>query len=248
MSVAAVSPKRSAANLQRCVRSWAGLLASGLLVLPASGVAAENDVQLWPVVSLNHSLGERWGAHLQTRARFDEDVSEAKDFLVRPFISWTPIESLTFDLGYDYLHSFRSSPEHRVWQAAEHHFQWRDLTVKNRVRLDERIVEDVGGAVVRFRYRLRGTHPIAGSQWYAAISDEVMANLNDYGTGPVSGLEQNRLRFAVGVPFLERLRVESGYEWQYIERRDSSARHFHVFVVEFTIDTGGLRLLPFSPR
>jgi hypothetical protein len=232
----------------RCGRILAGLLASGLLVFPTSTVAAENDVQLWPVVSLNHALGERWGAHLQTRVRLNDNVSEAKDFLVRPFITWTPIESLTLDLGYDYLHSFQSSSEHRVWQAAEHHFRWRDLTLKNRVRLDERIVEDISGAVVRFRYRLRGTHPIAGSRWYGAISDEVMANLNDQGSGPVSGFEQNRLRFAVGLRFLDRLQVESGYEWQYAESRSRPASHFHVFFVEFTIDTGGRRLIRFSPR
>ena len=230
-------------------RSFAGLLASGLLLLPTSALAAENDVQLWPGVSLNHALGKRWGVHLQTRLRLVDDVSETKDFLVRPFISWTPIESLTFDLGYDYIHSFESSSyEHRVWQTAEYHFRWRDLTVKNRVRLDERIKEGVDGAVVRVRYRLRGTHPIAGSQWYGAISDEVMANLNDYGSGPVSGLEQNRLRFAVGVPFLDRLRVESGYEWQYVESRSGPVSHPHVFFVEFTIDTGGRRLIPWSPR
>ena len=61
----------------------AGLLAAGLALAPALH-AAENDVQLWPVVTINHGLGEHWGAHLQTRVRFDDDVSQVKDVLVRP--------------------------------------------------------------------------------------------------------------------------------------------------------------------
>ena len=45
------------------------------LLLPTNAPATESDVQLWPVVTLNRSLTERWGAHFQTRLRFHEDVS-----------------------------------------------------------------------------------------------------------------------------------------------------------------------------
>ena len=95
----------------------------------------------------------------------------------------------------------------------------------------------MSGAVVRFRYRLRGTHPIAGSDWYGAISDEVLTNLNNQGEGPVSGFNQNRLRAAIGTRFFGRLRVESGYEWQYTERRGRSSQDRHVFLVELSLDT-----------
>ncbi len=95
--------------------------------------------------------------------RVDDNVSSANDFLVRPSVSWKALESLTLGLGYDYIHSFNSRSENRVWQQAEYALRCRDLTVRNRIRLDQRFVEDVSGVVVRFRYRLRGTHPIGGS-------------------------------------------------------------------------------------
>jgi hypothetical protein len=66
------------------------------------------------VVTLNHGLGERWGVHLQARLRFDDDVSRTKDFLIRPFVSWRPLEPLTLDLGYDHLHSYHSRSENRI--------------------------------------------------------------------------------------------------------------------------------------
>ena len=124
-----------------------------------------------------------------------------------------------------------------MWQQAEYALRWRDLTVRNRIRLDQRFVEDVSGVVVRFRYRLRGTHPIGGSDWYGAISDEVLTNINNQGEGPISGFEQNRLRAAIGTRLLGRLRVESGYEWQYAERRNRSSVNRHVFVVELSLDS-----------
>jgi hypothetical protein len=211
-----------------------------ILLLSASAGAAESDVQIWPVIALHHGLDDRWGAHFQTRLRFDEDVSRSKDLLVRAFGSWNALESLHVDVGYDYIHSFHSADEHRPWQAVEYRMRWRDLTLKNRVRLDQRFVDGVDGVVVRFRYRLRGTHPIANSDWYGVVSDAVFTNLNDQGSGPVSGFEQNRLRVAAGGRFLGRLRAESGYEWQYAERRSGPAVNRHVFFVEFSIDSGTL--------
>ena len=88
-----------------------------MLVWTTGARAADSDVQLWPVVTLHHGLTERWGAHLQVRGRFDEDVSHAKDLLVRPFASWRALDSLTVDLGYDYIHAFQADTEHRVWEV-----------------------------------------------------------------------------------------------------------------------------------
>lgn len=224
------------------------LLAGTLLLLWANALRAASDIQLWPALTLNHGLGEHWGAHFTTRARFDDDVSRTKDVLVRGSVSWRALETLTLELGYDYLDSFQSRSEHRIWQSAEHRLAWRDFTVRNRVRLDQRFVEDVDGVVWRFRYRLRGTHPIADSAWYGAVSDEVFANLDDRGAGPVAGFEQNRLRFAAGTTFLGRLRAESGYEWQYAASRTGPDRNIHVFFIEFSIDTGNLPGPPWSPR
>ena len=73
---------------------------------------------------MNHALNARWGVHLAARVRLDDDVSEAKDSLIRPFVTWRPRERLDLDLGYDYLHSFQGSTEHRIWQSAEYSLGW----------------------------------------------------------------------------------------------------------------------------
>ena len=223
-------------------------LLTSVLLASSTSTAAENDIQLWPVVTVNHAFNDRWGAHLATRVRVDADVSEAKDYLIRPFVTWRPHEKLVLDLGYDYLHSFQSSTEHRIWQAVEHSLSWRGILLKNRIRIDERFIEGVDGVVARFRYRLRGTHPIADSAWYGVISDEVLANMNEQDSGPGAGFEQNRLRFALGIRFLERLHLETGYEWQTLASRSGAISYAHVFVVEFSLDTSARPGYLWSPR
>lgn len=231
----------------RLGRFAAGLLASALVVLSTSAAAVESDIQLWPVVTFNHAINDQWATHLQARLRLDDDVTRTRDFKWSPFVSWRPLESLTLSFGYQYLDSFRSRSEHRLFQSVEHRLPWRNLFVKNRIRLDERFVDDVDGSVVRFRYRLRGVLPIGTSGWYAAASNELLLNLNNQGSGPDTGFEQNRLRLALGGRFHQRLNVETGYEWQYVERRGRPATHKHVFLIELSIETHGRLPIPFSP-
>ena len=225
-------------------------LAATLLLPASSASATDSDIQLWPSATLNRGLSDQWAGHVTIRGRFDDDVSETKDLLIRPFVTWRPGKGFTLDLGYDYLHSYSGSSENRFWQAAQHAFKWREITVGNRIRLDQRWVKGVDGAVARFRYRFRATRPIGGkdSSWYGVISDEVLTNLNDQGSGPVSGFEQNRLRFAAGVKLPVRFRVEAGYEYQYVESRSGPSTNVHMFLVELAIDTGDGPILGWSPR
>jgi hypothetical protein len=190
-----------------------GWLAAVLLLLGVAPARAD-DVQQWTSASIHHALTDAFSGHLQVRIRAEDDISQAKDFMVRAYGSWHR-GSLALDLGYDYLYSFTSgtTSENRIWQAAEHRWHPSRFSVWNRVRLGERFYQGVDGVIVRFRYRLRVTHPIGSSRCYGVWGNEVFANVNDQSAGPVAGFEQNRMRFAPGVTFAG-LRMEFGYEWQ----------------------------------
>ena len=114
-----------------------------------------------------------------------------------------------------------------------------DLTLGHRLRIEERFIEDVSGVVVRMRYRLRTAYPETDSRWYLVISDEVFANLNERGAGPAGGFEQNRLFGGVGFHPTARLRVEAGYQWRHLERRELPSRTDHVIAIALFYDTMG---------
>ena len=97
-------------------------LAIALLAVAAEplGARADDDAQLWTIGRVDRHLTERWAGQLLVRFRFDDDVSRAKDFMLRGLSHW---QFGAFDLGvgYDYLYSFVTSTttEHRLFQIAE---------------------------------------------------------------------------------------------------------------------------------
>jgi len=206
------------------------------ILLPSLAAAANNDIQLWTVVTLEDSIHRDWEVALQARARFDENVSRAGDFLLRPFVTWRPNDSIALKLGYDYLQDIdgRERKENRLWQVVAHRANLPGFVADHRVRIDERFVDGTSGVVVRLRYRLRATRAL-GERWYVAASDEVMVNANDRASGPVHGFEQNRIRAAFGWR-RGRARIEAGYEWQYARARDGPSEHRHVFLLDLRVD------------
>jgi hypothetical protein len=227
--------------------AWRVLFACSALLAPATSLATENDFQLWPVGRIHHAINEDWSVSFMARGRFDEDASHSKDYLLRPYLSWTIVDnvpfvdSLTVMAGYDYLHSFDGRDEHRAWQSAHHAVQHKRFRLVHRARFDERFIEDISPTIFRFRYRLSTSYPFGDSGWYGFASDEVFANINDDNKGPVEGFEQNRFRLGVGRHVFGRLRVEGGYEFQYARRRSNPDEFRHVVFLEFSLSTGDKR-------
>jgi hypothetical protein len=223
------------------------LIACVLLLVPTASHATDNDFQFWPSGRINHAINEDWSISFTARGRFDEDASHSKDYLLRPYLSWTLVDdvpfvdSLTLMAGYDYLHSFDGRDEHRAWQSAHHAVEHKRFRLVHRVRLDERFIEDISPTIFRFRYRLSTSYPFGDSGWYGIASDQVFFNINDDDQGPVEGFEQNRFRLGVGRHLFGRLRVEAGYEFQYARRRTNPDEFRHVAFLEFSLSTGNRR-------
>jgi hypothetical protein len=232
---------------QTLALAWHLSLVAALLLVPAHSRASDSDFQLWPVGRVHQAVNEDWSISFMARGRFDEDASHSKDYLLRPYVSWTIvddvpfIDSLTVMAGYDYLYSFDGRDEHRAWQSAHHAVEHERLRLVHRVRFDERFIEGVDPTIVRFRYRMSTSHPFGDSAWYGFASEEIFANLNDGGEGPVDGFEQNRLRLGIGRYVFPRLRVEGGYEFQFARRRANPDEFRHVLFLEFSLSTGHRR-------
>ena len=203
------------------------------LVLCEPSVVKADAGQVWAVGRVDGGLTERWAGQVLARFRSGDDLSGARDLMLRGFSHWH-LGSFDLGFGYDFLYNFPSSEtrEHRPFQLAEHRWEPEgplpgDLVIKNRVRLDERFRSDADGVIVRLRHRLRITRRIA-SGWYLTVSNEIFANLNDRGSGPPQGFDQNRLRIAPGYVIMPGLRAEFGYEWHRVGRRGRATDTRHV--------------------
>src|SRR5690606_2349588 len=97
----------------------------------------------------------------------------------------------------------------------------RKLSLTNRTRLEERFIEDTGGASIRGRHMLRGSYPVGKSQkWSLVAYDELFVNFNSVSNGPASGLDQNRAFAGINRKLNEHANVEAGYMMNYVNRRE----------------------------
>lgn len=203
---------------------------------PAS--ATEEDTQQWTTLTVERRVDDRFTVSLASRVRFDDDISRAKDLLFRPAVEVEILPPVSLGLGYDYIYSYgsNSSTEHRIWEQASVELDPGHLSISNRLRFEQRFIENVDGVVVRARYRLRLEHPLSDPAWKVIASDEVFANLNNQGAGPVSGFEQNRLFGGVGRTFWDRMWIEAGYQLGYSEERSQQDQITHSLLVNVTYD------------
>jgi hypothetical protein len=201
----------------------------------ATAYSADDDTQEWTTATIKNDIDDRWTLSLESRVRFDDDVSRAKDLLVGPAVELHLSETFSLGAGYDYVYSFVTdkTSENRIWEQANLKFARAGLTVENRLRVEQRFLDDVSGAVVRLRYRLRLAHPLGLLDWNAIAWDEVFVNLNSQ-PGHASGFEQNRLFGGVGIPLLNDLLLETGYQWGYQEKQSGPNEVMHTLLVNLT--------------
>jgi hypothetical protein len=202
-------------------------------------IGAEDDTQQWSSVTLEHALTPDVTANFTTRLRFDEDISHAKDLLVRPWVSIKATDGLSLGLGYDHIEPFPSSAnsEDRVWQQLGFKHSIFDLPVSGHIRLEERFLEDVGTTIFRSHWRLELEIPIPDEDWYFTSFNEVFMNHNSDSNGPESGFEQNRLFFGFGGKLSEHVKAEFGYQWVY-ERKRRENENIHALILNLKIQTG----------
>jgi hypothetical protein len=222
------------------LRRWFTLVVLVLgVALTHAATGAADDTQLWSSVTLEHAVTPNVAVNFTTRARFDEDISHAKDLLVRPWLSVKATDGLSFGLGYDHIEPFPSdaNPEDRVWQQLGFKLGIFDLPVSGRIRLEERFLEDIDTIIFRSRWRLKLEIPIPDEDWYLSSFNEVFVNLNSDSDGPQSGFDQNRLFFGFGGKLSDRVKAEFGYQWVY-ERKRGEDENIHALILNLTIQTG----------
>lgn len=162
---------------------------------------------------------DKVSGYFYTQPTVTNNISDFNPVVFRSALIYYPRNNLSLWQGYDRIVSLTDNvqySENRIWQQAVLDNKYKDLSINNRVRLEERLIKDAGGTSVRFRYRLRLTHPISkNKKWYAATSNEIFFNLNTLNNRP-DGFLQNRLFIGIGRKLLENVNGEIGYQLEFV--------------------------------
>jgi hypothetical protein len=70
---------------RRYVRGSASLVASGLLLFSTSALVADDDIQFWPVLTLNHAINHRWGGPGYDKGQVESQISPPRFSAFAPY-------------------------------------------------------------------------------------------------------------------------------------------------------------------
>ena len=205
-------------------------------LFPNAPAVAGSDWQAWPSITVNHPLDDRFQVSAESQLRFDEDISRLDVALIRLDVD-ARLSGRTFAaLGYDHFRKAAAGTgsENRVWQQIQHGFSAGPFSLGNRLRIEERFIENTEGVAVRGRYRLRMDYPLADPAWHLVASNEVFLNLNSVEGGPSRGFDQNRLFGGFDLYFSHRFHVETGLQW-----RLEDGENDYVLMLGLTFNTKG---------
>lgn len=188
------------------------------LLSTITAIAVENDLGLWAPVYIYTPITDKIHSYLEINPRIQEDVGHINQFILRPSIGYKLTNNLSIWQGYAWVNNYlpKYTRENRVWHQLLHEKRINKLTLLNRLRLEERFIQNVHGIPVRTRYMLRGKYPLGKTNFSLVASDELFLNISTHFHGPQRGIDQNRFFTGINYKFSEKVDIEGGYLMQYI--------------------------------
>ena len=202
----------------------AGLVAAMTLAWAAAARAqstpAVQDFQAWVLLLGQVPVGDQWLIHAEAQPRFNDDVSQVDQVLLRGGIGRRLGRRVTVWGGYGFITKWNGAPvthEQRLWEQLSATLpnlgKW---TPSLRFRQEQRFLEDWGDSSHRFRALGRLVHPIGASPWSFAVWDEYFVTLDETANGPRQGFDQNRVYLTTLRKISPAVTLEFGYMWQYV--------------------------------
>lgn len=197
----------------------------GLMMLSVSTVAlatgkTPDDFQAWGVLNGTYHFNDKWFGYGEFQGRYSDNLGDVRELQVKPAIGYHFTPELTGMIGYGHIEVNNGTEwldEDRLWEQMSYKMKFGDLTLTSRTRMDHRWLSNDQDVSHRFRQQFKAEHPIFESKFYLTGSNEVLVNLNDTDTKS-QGLDQNRTFGGVGYKINDNIKVETGYQLQYVPK------------------------------
>lgn len=173
-------------------------------------------------------INEKWGVHFDLQLRSHDELDGLRHMLVRPGLTYHIKPNQNATVGYLYTPTFTRSvgtpnttlTEHRIWEQYVISHKLFSGNLGHRFRLEQRFIEKPAGNRVfaqRLRYFLRHVQPLTNTAGgftkgpFAALQNEVFANIQNQKNTNNHFFDQNRAYIAAGYRFSKKVDVEAGY-------------------------------------
>lgn len=203
-----------------------------------------DDFGYWTPVYLNVPISNKFRGQFEVNPRIEQNGTHINQLLIRPSIGYNLSKNWSVWQGYawvtNYLPSFVS--EQRIWQQLlyEKHFErFPRFSLINRLRTEERFIQNINGAPFRIRNMLRLQYALdKDKKWSLVLFDEPFINIGSHDKGPQSGVDQNRLFAGINRKINSHINIDAGYLMQYINVPNSGVDKLnHNILVNFYFTT-----------
>jgi Protein of unknown function (DUF2490) len=199
---------------------WPLILACAVAVV-LHAAPARADGQLWLLLSVTKSLATDWRLTMEASPRWESDMSDYSRTALRAQLARNVSGSTALGVGFEFQEpaAAYNRRERRIWQQVQVQHQLGGWALSHRARLEERWLQNADSVVVRTRYQLRASHPVAeDSPWSWQVFQEFLYTLRGSRRGSAQGVDRQRLGGGLSRAISSQLTAEGGYMWQYINR------------------------------
>ena len=199
--------------------------------LSAQDYGTNRDNQSWNTLRITAPIDERWSLALQNEARFNENMTNLDEYIVKLYAHHKFSEKFGLSFGYKHINRPSDFDETDPWAELVFPRLYNKWHISHQVRFETRFSSDLPGILPRVRYLFNWSRQLGDSPWYATGFGAVRFNLDEKGTGPVSGFEQVRVTANLGYHIGGFTRLEIGYLYRFERSRgkaDLSDNILHV--------------------
>jgi hypothetical protein len=179
----------------------------------------------------SYKFSKHFGLHSDVQIRSADNWEYVRTLLIRPGLTYHFNSKNNVTVGYAYVGSFNRLPEpsknslteNRIWEQYINNAKFGTVTLQNRLRLEQRFIEQQTQNVFaqRLRYFFRTMIPLTKQEQtfnkgpFAAIQNEIFFNIQNKDKLNNSFFDQNRAYGAIGYRFSKKFDLEAGYMNQY---------------------------------
>jgi len=205
-------------------------IATSISILSFSQTDQENSG--WLAWFNSYKFSKHFGLHFDAQVRSADDWAFVKNILIRPGVTYHFNNKSNATVGYAFIGSYNrlddavknSLTENRIWEQYIYTIKLGRSSLQNRLRLEQRFIEQQTNDVFaqRLRYFARAVIPLAKQDAaftkgvFAAVQNEVFFNVQHKENTNNSFFDQNRAYGAIGYRVNAKFDIEAGYMNQYI--------------------------------
>jgi hypothetical protein len=185
----------------------------------------------WFVWFNTYKFSKHFGLSFDGQVRSADDWGYVKNVLIRPGLMYHFNAKNNVTLGYAFIGSYNkleppsknSLTENRIWEQYIYNAKLGRTSLVNRLRLEQRFIEQQTDNVFaqRLRYFVRAVIPVNKPQktfdkgLFVALQNEIFLNIQNKEVTNNSVFDQNRAYGALGYRFSKKVDIETGYMNQY---------------------------------